>query len=398
MSTISSYVLRQTTWPLLATVVLALLVLLTERMLRLLDLVLDSRGSLTALLRMLAYLTPHYMSLALPVAFFLGILLTFSGLQQRSELDALCSAGIGLHRLIKPVLALAVFLTLLSAVNFGWAQPFARYTYRALVHAITEASLNIYLQERTFMQVGDATFMADRVQRGGRQFAGVFIYQDDGEGTSSVTSAQRGRLVQPQDSDQSILVLDSGVRLRTQAADASSERGTGLLVFERFQMPIDLTEKRQFRSRGEDERELTLPELWSQRDQPPLGITTAQMLAEMNDRLVRICSVIFLPFLAVPFAIGQRRIHSAYGIVSGLVTLILYNEVLTVGKSMASVERISPLIGHWAPLVLFAAGSIYFFRRSAFLVPGGGTLPLERLEGLARGLIDSIAAARRQQP
>ena len=46
MSTISSYILRHTIAPLLVAVAIALLVLLTERMLRLLDLVLDTGGGL----------------------------------------------------------------------------------------------------------------------------------------------------------------------------------------------------------------------------------------------------------------------------------------------------------------------------------------------------------------
>src|SRR3546814_5216046 len=66
MSTISSYILRQTMGPLLAAVGIALLVLLTERMLRLLDMVLDTGSGLTLLLQMLAFLVPHYMALALP--------------------------------------------------------------------------------------------------------------------------------------------------------------------------------------------------------------------------------------------------------------------------------------------------------------------------------------------
>ena len=98
MSTISSYILRQTMGPLLAAVAVALLVLLTERMLRLLDMVLDTGSGLTLLLQMLAFLVPHYMALALPVAFFLGVLLAFSRLHQNRELDALGSAGIGLRR------------------------------------------------------------------------------------------------------------------------------------------------------------------------------------------------------------------------------------------------------------------------------------------------------------
>nr|NIS42547.1 hypothetical protein [Desulfuromonadales bacterium] len=44
MHTFDSYILRQSTRPLLTAVVVALLLLLVERMMRLLDFVLDSRG------------------------------------------------------------------------------------------------------------------------------------------------------------------------------------------------------------------------------------------------------------------------------------------------------------------------------------------------------------------
>src|SRR3546814_1662793 len=76
-----------------------------------------SSDLLTLLLQMLAFLVPHYMALALPAAFFLGVLLAFSRLHQNRELDALGSAGIGLRRLLSPVLLLALVLTAPSAVR-----------------------------------------------------------------------------------------------------------------------------------------------------------------------------------------------------------------------------------------------------------------------------------------
>jgi lipopolysaccharide export system permease protein len=77
MSTINSYVLKQMPMPLVITVVVAPLFLLTGRMLRLRDLVLSSSGLLRPLLRILTVLIPHYVTLALPIALFLGILLPF---------------------------------------------------------------------------------------------------------------------------------------------------------------------------------------------------------------------------------------------------------------------------------------------------------------------------------
>ncbi|HMA14454.1 MAG: LPS export ABC transporter permease LptF [Bacteroidota bacterium] len=374
MSTISSYILRQTLGPLLAAVAVALLVLLTERMLRLLDMVLDTGSGLTLLLQMLAFLVPHYMALALPVAFFLGVLLAFSRLHHNRELDALGSAGIGLRRLLSPVLLLALALAIVSAANFAVGQPFARYIYRALVHDVAEQAANVYLQERTFMEVKGVTFMAERIWRDSHEFSGVFIYEEDESGEATTMTARRGSLdVAPRGEVSTLLLLD-GVRLESApppVAGGTPSTGAGVLKFSQSEIPIELRGQEGFRPRGEDERELTLLELWQQRHVPPPGVTTADMLAEFHDRIVRSLSVLFLPLLAVPFALGGRRARQSIGIAVGLTILVAYNQSLTVGKSLASVERVSPLLGQWAPLVVLAAVSLYLFYRSAYLVPRG---------------------------
>jgi len=372
MSTINAYILRQTMGPLLAAVAIALLVLLTERMLRLLDMVLDTGGGLTVLLQMLAFLVPHYMALALPAAFFLGVLLAFGRLHQNNELDALGSAGVGLRRLLEPVLLLALLLTAASALNFAVGQPYARYIYRALVHDVAEAAANVYLQERTFMQVKGVTFMAERIWRSSQEFSGIFIYQEDGSGKTVAMTARRGSLEVAPAGERSTLFLVDGVRLENRPEKNGGEGGgTGALSFGQFQIPIDLVGQKGFRPRGEDEREFTLVELWQQRESPPPGVTTAEMLGEFHDRLVRSLSVLLLPFLAVPFALGARRAGQSIGIATGLVILVVYNQSLTIGKSLASAERASPLVGQWLPLAVLTVASLYLFYRSAYRVPRG---------------------------
>lgn len=408
MSTISSYILRQTMGPLLGAVAIALLVLLTERMLRLLDLVLDTGGGLTILLQMLAFLVPHYMALALPVAFFLGVLLAFARLHQNNELDALGSAGVGLRRLVSPVLLLALALTVISAANFAVGQPYARYIYRALVHDVADAAANVYLQERTFMEVDGVTFMAERIWRRSQEFASIFIYEEKPDaGEAVIVTARRGSLEVAPRGQPSTLYLQDGVRLESQAHSAGApevapvDGGTraGALRFSDLQVPIDLVGQSPFRPRGEDERELTLTELWQHRLAPPQDVTTDQMLAEFHDRLVRSLSVIFLPFLAVPFALAPRRRRQAYGVAGGLVILVGYNQLLAIGKSLASTDRLPSLAGQWLPFALFALLSLWLFYRAAYRVPRGGS-PLSSLLGAAAGLLPSGGSAglKRQQP
>ncbi|MEQ8355221.1 MAG: LptF/LptG family permease [Kiloniellaceae bacterium] len=403
MTTINSYILRQTMRPLLAAIAIALLVLLTERMLRLLDLVLDTGGGLTVLLQMMAFLVPHYMALALPAAFFLGVLLAFSQLHQSRELDALGSAGIGLPRLISPVILLAALLTMISAANFAVGQPYARYIYRALVHDVSEAAANVYLQERTFMEVKGVTFMAERIWRGSQEFSKVFIYEANKAGEATAMTAERGSLYVAPKGEQSMLFLQDGVRLNGPAPGLAGKAGApgdyGALKFSQSQTPIDLAGQTGFRPRGEDERELTLLELWRHRDSPPAGVTTNEMLAEFHDRLVRTLSVMFLPFLAVPFALGPRRARQAYGIAVGLLILVAYNQALSVGKSLSSGDRVSHLVGQWLPFAVLALLSCVLFYRCAFTVPRGGRQkwsPVGAFESLMQALGAGVGMLRRR--
>ena len=138
-------------------------------------------------------------------------------------------------------------------------------------------------------------------------------------------------------------------------------------------------------------------ELWQQRDSPPPGVTAAQMLAEFHDRLVRSLSVLLLPFLAVPFALGARRAGQSVGIATGLVILVAYNQALTIGKSLASVERVSPLLGQWLPLAVLAVGSLYLFYRSAYLVPRSAA-PRFSLSLLANLVPGARGGALKRQP
>src|SRR3990170_5847246 len=117
---VDRYIVRQVLKPLLTAVSIGLLMLLAERMVRLLDVTLGKKNSFSVVFELLAYLVPHYLGLALPAAMFLGLLFGFNRLSKDSEIDAFLAAGIGLHRLVRPVVGLAVVLALVSLGIFGW--------------------------------------------------------------------------------------------------------------------------------------------------------------------------------------------------------------------------------------------------------------------------------------
>ena len=124
-----------------------------------------------------------------------------------------------------------------------------------------------------------------------------------------------------------------------------------------------------FRPRGEDEREMTLLELWAATRDPPAHIDPWEISAELNGRLVRILTLPLLPLMAIPLAIDRVRGQRSYGLVAGLAMLIAFHQFLQVGEALADNNKIPVWAGLWLPFGLFAVVSAWMFVRAATRVP-----------------------------
>lgn len=384
MRTIDTYVLRQTFKPLWIALVVGLLVLLVERMLRLLDLVLGAQGPLKVVFEIMAYLVPNYVSLALPMSLLLGVMLAFNRLSRDGEIDALQGAGVSLARQSRAALLAALGVAAITLITLGYLKPHGRYAYETLVFTVSNAAFHAFVQAGVFTHIQDTTFLIKHVRPGDGAFANVFLYEGTEDG-STVVTARSGVLVGPGDGATPMLRLFDGTRLtvRNDARQGKQADGSalpvGVLRFQELRMTLGESETKLFRARGADEREFTLSELWKRRSQPPPGVRESDMRAEFHGRLARVLSVPFLPLLGIPLALGRRRSERSFGLAVGLLVLIIYNQVLDFGENVTETGAIGPLVGLWLPVLAFASASVWMFRRASERLPstlGHGTASL----------------------
>ena len=366
LTTLDRYLLRKVVGIALTILLLGLMAVMLERVLAVLRLVGNLNDVLGYLGQMLILLAPHYLGLVLPAAIFLGVLMTLGRLSRDSELAVMLAAGMGLPRVLAPIMALAAVLMVISTIILGYLSPHARHAYRSFKHAVTHASLALSVKEDAFIQVEDVTFfVTDSFEDGNRLWLSkVFVHQQGEDGGSITTTASRGVLVQLPDDGGSALVLLDGKRTETSESDEPGKT----TVFEELRWPIAASEE-QYGPRGRDRRELTLDELWVRRGQPSIKPEPAEIDSELQLRLVIIATIPILPLLAAPLAIGGVRTNRGHGIGLGLLILIAYHELLAQGDAAASRELVAPWIGLWLPFAVFALGSAYLCFRSAFRVP-----------------------------
>ncbi len=402
LTTLDRYILGEVLRPMLAAIVFTLLALLAERALRVIDLVLGWRGSLTIVIEMMSYLIPHYMVFALPAALFLGIMLGVSRVSREGELDAMRAAGIGLWRLSRPLLLLSLLVLVLHLILVSHLQPFSRYAYRAAAFAVTNASFQTLLRPGQFITLGKNTYRVEALSPDGEAFEGIFLYSEaDSSGAVMVTAAA-GQIA-----DQGALVplllhLENGVQqFVPYPPDANGEAATSAppltLRFGSFTSDLSGTEPEPFRPRGEHERELTIPELVHYLGQPeatlPDGIDPWEIEAELSARLVRNISILFLPFLTLPLALSPRRAQRSYGFLVGVIIVVGYNQVINTGESLADDGKVSSLVSIWLPFLLYAVLATANFIRTTRRVPDPGKSSL-----LGAGVDAAVTALLKRLP
>jgi lipopolysaccharide export system permease protein len=361
LSLIDRYLARSIAVPLLGTLVLAAMLLVLDKMLRLFDFVVNTGGPVSVVWRMLANLLPEYFSLGIPIGLLMGILLAFRKLALSSELDALRGIGVGFGRLLRVPYIYAVALMLLNVVIVGYIEPYAHYKYEGLRFDLRSGALGASIRVGEFNRLGKKlTLRIDRSEEHGTRLQGIFVQVDDPSGGSVVATAEGGRFLSTDDPRVILFRLHNG-RLIQQSPRFPTPR---TLTFASYDLPITVPAIDQFRGRGTDFDELFFNELYrigygggAANHEQELG---AQ--ANFNFRIVEILMMAMLPMLAVALAVPPKRSTSALGIFVGIVMVVAYHKVNQYGLDAGAQGRLNPLLALWVPFALLAAliGWMYY--------------------------------------
>ncbi len=388
LSLIDRYITRAVAVPLLGTLILAAMLLVLEKMLRLFDFVVTAGGPVSVVWQMLANLLPEYFSLGIPIGLLLGILLAFRRLALSSELDALRGIGVGFGRMLRVPYAYAIGLMLLNLVIVGYVEPYARYRYEGLRFDLRSGALGAAIKVGEFNRLGKRlTLRIDRSEDRGTRLMGIFVQVDDRSGTSVAATSEAGRFLSTDDPDTILFRLHNG-KLIQESAKFSAPR---TLAFNTYDLPIKLPRIDRFRDRGDDNPELTLIEV-ARRAYGDGGTEQRRRKAQSNlhFRLVEVVMMLLLPLLAVALAVPPKRSTSALGIFIGIVMVVTYHKINQYAEQAGAQGRIDPVIALWVPFLALAALIAWMYHVIAHK-PGGQPIgALERAFARVGKLVRSL--------
>lgn len=164
------------------------------------------------LLRLLFYASSTFVPMALPLSILLSSLMTFGNLGEHYELVALKASGISLKRVMKPLVVLSIFISLLAFLFSNNVLPVANLKFRSLLYDVQQKKLAFKVKEGIFNKdLGDYTLRIGGRADDGETIYDVMIYDhSDRNGNTKVSVAESGTMKQSKNGDAIEFTLFNG--------------------------------------------------------------------------------------------------------------------------------------------------------------------------------------------
>ena len=148
---VSSYIFRETLTPFGLGLLVFTMVLLLQRIIRLIEMIVNKGVPPGSVFKLILYLLPYFFVFTIPMALLLAVLVAFSRLHADSEITALKASGLSLGQLLPPVFFLAAICYVVTTAITLSVLPNANHAFRNLLYSVGRTKALVGIKERVFI-------------------------------------------------------------------------------------------------------------------------------------------------------------------------------------------------------------------------------------------------------
>jgi LPS export ABC transporter permease LptG/LPS export ABC transporter permease LptF len=382
MRIFTRYILREVISYALLGGVLFTFVLFMRDLGKILELVVRASASATDVARIFVYTLPNALTLTIPMAVLVGILLGLSRLASDSEITAMRAAGMGALDFVQIVSIVSAVALALGLINSLYVAPRSAAALLALEDSLKSSQASFEVQPRVFYEDfrNYVLYIQDvRPAAGAAVWHHVFLADLTQPATPHITTAEQAIAVNGDAANgdaQSIrLHLLDGGQHQTSPTDPNQYN---ISTFASTDLPIQTGAPEDAHLGRADTPilALSLPELWHLGSSPDSNIPghPARIYRiEFNKRFSYPFACLVLMLVGVPLGLSSKRGGKSTGFVLTIILVFVYYFLSSIGVAFAKTGKLSPFLGVWGANLIFAAvGALLLYQMSR----GGITLGL----------------------
>jgi lipopolysaccharide export system permease protein len=339
------------------------MILLMDKILKLIELIVNRGGSLSNVLMLFLYISPSFLIMTIPVAVLLGTLLTFGRLSSDSEITAFKASGMSLYQLFFPISIFALATFLLTSFLVFYGLPWGNTGFKATLFRLAQSKADIEIKERVFNDAFSGLVVyVDRVPLQGSHMEGILIYDQREKGKSNTILAKEGFVIHNPESQEIILRLKDGDIQRFEPEAHTFQK----VKFETYDLKLELARTFAIIQKKLKDWEMSIDDIQKKmEDVKKAGKDTTSYEVELHKRYAFPFTCIVFALIGVPLGIQPHRSGRSYGFILSIFILLAYYISLTASEILALRKIMPAYFAGWIPNLLFSGLGIYLLVKTA---------------------------------
>ena len=347
MRILRNYVLKETAGPFFIALLAFVFILLIGNLIQASDKIITKGTNIIEILKFFACKIPYLLRYALPMSLLTAILLTFGRLSSDNEIIAMRASGFSLYRIIFPLIAIGLILSLLSVILNDKVIPKSHFASRKILTRIAVKTPLSVIEEGTFIRFKNHILFVDRVKK--NKLEGIKVFQTQEGKIPRITVAKEGRFIPVKDKDFIKLELKDG-----NLSEPKEENPNEFyqLEFETYYIKLNLR-KGQAKTIQKKPKDMTIGEVKKEiKNLQRFNIDPINLITEIHKRIsLSFANLAFL-LIGLPLAIKTKKSSKSAGFGLSLVIIITYYVLLAGGSALAVKHIVSPALGAWLPNII----------------------------------------------
>lgn len=304
------------------------------------------------------YMTPLFLMLVIPIACMLAVFLTFLRMSTDRELIALRAGGISIYQLLPAPLLFSIFCTFLTLwVSLHWLS-WGMGHFRSTILDIANTRARIVVQPGVFnTDFPNIVLFARQVDPTTGEMSQVLVDDRSRPERNMIILAPYGRIDTDQERGELVFNLDKG-QIYTSHDESSS-----VLSFTEYTVRLPLDSLFKSLDLGEVRpREMSWKQLSTITRAEALKVDVGyanKLDVERQKRWAYPAACLALTLFVLPLATAFEGLHRQTGLLLALGMFFIYYSLMSLGFSMGESGTLPPVIGLWAPNILFFILGLY---------------------------------------
>jgi LPS export ABC transporter permease LptG/LPS export ABC transporter permease LptF len=329
----------------------------------LLEMAARNSASLVGVAKVFLFLLPNTLTLTIPMAVLVGVLLGLSRLSADSEITAMRAVGIGVWFFVKVVSAVAIVAWGISLANSLYLAPRATAALLQLKDELKNQQASFEIQPRVFYEdfKNYVLYVQDiRAGTGSARWQRIFLADLSDPVAPKVTTAEEA-VVANGGANTLLMRLRTGTEHEMVSTNGGPQYQVSTFVESELPLSIGTQEDTHLGRNESPILAMSNPMLYAK----AYGPGGRGYLIELHKRFAYPAACLVLMLIGIPLGLSSRRGGKSTGFVVTIALVFIYYSLSLTGVSLAREGKVPVFVGVWAANILFAAAGLVLLRQMA---------------------------------